>query len=54
MAEREEISDSVMIDVWVKMKDDMSRGYMDFADFCRNIDVYKPQSLMDSLPDDKE
>jgi len=53
MAEREEISDSVMIDVFVKLKDDSSRTYMDFNDFCRNIDVYKPQSIVGHLPDDQ-
>jgi hypothetical protein len=42
MAEREEISDSVMIDVFVKLKDDSSRTYMDFSDFCKNIDLYQP------------
>lgn len=54
MAEREEISDSVMIDVFVKLKDDSSRTYMDFSDFCKNINLYRPQSIMQHLPDDQE
>lgn len=49
MAQREEIPDSVMIDVFVKLKDDASRTYMDFNDFCKNIDLYRPYSIMQHL-----